>query len=74
MKSYDYVAWQSEGIWTAHSPSVPGVYGVGKTRAEAAADLGAGLSDMLDHLREIGEPLPRAGSVNVGVVNVQIQI
>jgi predicted RNase H-like HicB family nuclease len=71
MRRYGYVAWQDEGLWTAHSPSVPGVYGVGSTRRAAERDLFDALEEMLSYLAEIGERPPRAkrlvsGSVAIG--------
>ena len=49
-RDFDYILWQEEGHWTAHIPSVPGVYGVGKTQGAAAKDLSDGLTDLFDYL------------------------
>jgi predicted RNase H-like HicB family nuclease len=49
------VAWVEEGQWTAHSPSMPGVYGVGETSAAAVADLEEALAELDSYLDEIGE-------------------
>jgi predicted RNase H-like HicB family nuclease len=64
------VVWEDEGKWTAHSPSVPGVYGVGATRREAEADFIDALSEMLAYLRDIGEHPPKRKRVIAGVVEV----
>lgn len=56
---YEYITWVEEGQWAAHSPSVPGVYGVGKTRIQAVSDLEEALGEMRAYLDEIGEHLPR---------------
>jgi len=52
---YDYIAWREEGVWTAHSPSLPGVYGVGKTRDQAERDLFESVDELMDYLDEIDE-------------------
>jgi predicted RNase H-like HicB family nuclease len=70
MRKYDYVAWKDEGLWTVHSPSVPGVYGVGATRREAEADFIDALSELLAYLRDIGESPPKRTQVIAGVVEV----
>jgi predicted RNase H-like HicB family nuclease len=57
VKTYDVVIWKEEGIWTAHSPSVPGVYGLGSTREIANRDLKEALALLSHYLREIGESL-----------------
>lgn len=61
MRRYDYIAWKDEGNWVVHSPSVPGVYGLGSTRKRAEKDFLKALNALLEHLREIGErpPTPR---------------
>jgi predicted RNase H-like HicB family nuclease len=51
MKRDDYVAWKDEGKWVVHSPSVPGVYGLGSTRKRAEQDFIEALRALLDHLR-----------------------
>jgi hypothetical protein len=48
MKTYDTITWKEEGVWTAHSPSVPGVYGLGSTRDTANRDLREALA-LLSH-------------------------
>jgi predicted RNase H-like HicB family nuclease len=64
MQTYDYIAWQDEGKWTAHSPAAPGVYGVGPTRRAAEQDLHQALLELLAHLRDIGEAPP----ANKGII------
>ena len=59
MRMYDVITWEEEGIWTAHSPSVPGVYGLGSTPDIANRDLSEALSLLSEYLQEIGEPMPR---------------
>jgi predicted RNase H-like HicB family nuclease len=69
-REFDFTVWQDDGQWTAHSPAVPGVYGIGATRAGAERDLRDGLRDLFDYLTDIGEPLPAPGRVRVGTVRV----
>jgi predicted RNase H-like HicB family nuclease len=64
--TYDYVSWKESGVWTAHCPAVPGVYGLGDTSAQAVADLREALNELDDYLDEIGESLPSAGKVRTG--------
>ena len=71
-RSYDYIAWHDEGMWTAHSPSIPGVYGLGATRGEAEQDLFAGIEEMFGYLKDIGVQLPVAKRVISGTVRVQV--
>jgi predicted RNase H-like HicB family nuclease len=54
-RSYDYIVWQDEGVWTAHCPSIPGVYGLGDTKGRAEKDLIEGLDTLFDYLHETGE-------------------
>jgi predicted RNase H-like HicB family nuclease len=67
MSKYGFVVWQDEGVWTAHSPSVPGVYGVGATRRAAEKDLTEGITVMLDYLKEIKAQPPKAKKIAAGV-------
>lgn len=55
MSKYNVVVWKDEDIWSAHSPSTPGVYGLGKTRQAALADYRAALRDELAYQKQIGE-------------------
>jgi predicted RNase H-like HicB family nuclease len=70
MKTYDVVIWKEEGVWTAHSPSVPGVYGLGSTRDIANRDLKEALALLSHYLREIGESLPRSQKLHTSQVCV----
>jgi predicted RNase H-like HicB family nuclease len=67
----DYIAWKDEGQWSAHSPSVPGVYGLGETRQEAISDLIEGVGEMLDYLDEIGADRPAKKRLVSGVIEVR---
>lgn len=69
---YEFVCWQDEGLWTAHSPSVPGVYGVGDTRKQAETELFEGIEEMFDYLSSIGEVRPKAKRVVAGVLSVHV--
>jgi len=64
--AYEYVSWEEEGIWTAHAPSFPGVYGIGSTSREAEKDLLEALELMTSYLTEIGEPIPDARKIRTG--------
>jgi predicted RNase H-like HicB family nuclease len=50
--------WEDEGQWTAHDPTVPGVYGLGPSRAAAETDFREALSELHAYLRDIGEAVP----------------
>ena len=69
-RRYNYIAWKEAGTWTAHSPAVPGVYGLGKTRKAAESDLASGLRELSGYLKEIGEKMPRPFALGAGVVEV----
>ena len=56
---YPIAICEDEGTIVAHSPCVPGAYGLGDTEAEAVSDLRESLELMLTHIRECGEELPR---------------
>lgn len=71
MKKYDFIAWQDEGIWTAHSPSVPGVYGVGDTRREAQDDLANAILELFAYLSDIGERAPAPKQITSGVLEIR---
>lgn len=70
MRKYDYVAWKDEGLWTAHSPSVPGVYGLGATRRAAETDLIDATAELLDYLDDVGENPPKRTRVVAGTIEV----
>jgi len=40
-------------MWTSHAPSVPGVYGLGDTAAEAEADLAEAMDLMFSYTEEL---------------------
>jgi predicted RNase H-like HicB family nuclease len=69
-KIYPVTLWKEEGMWTAHAPSIPGLYGLGKTPAAAKRDLAAGMRDLFAYLDEIGEPRPRPIPVHADRVAV----
>jgi len=69
-KTYDYVAWEEEGIWTSHAPSVPGVYGLGPTPKASENDLVEALELMSAYLDEVGEVLPSARKVRTGQLKI----
>lgn len=54
------LVWE-EGLWTVHSPSLPGVYGIGATEEEARADL----ADAEEALAEYLAIAKAAGSKNL---------
>ena len=49
-ETYDYVTWEEDGMWASHSPSVPGVYGLGDTAEEAESDLAEAMEAMSEYL------------------------
>lgn len=55
MSKYSVVVWKDEGIWSARSPSTPGVYGLGKTKRAALADYLSALRVELTYQKQIGE-------------------
>ena len=57
-KTYPVMLWREEGIWTAHAPSIPGLYGLGRTPSAARRDLANGMHDVFTYLDEIGESRP----------------
>lgn len=67
---YTVLTWQEEGVWSAMSPSVPGVFGLGSTRVAAENDFTEALSTLADYLDEIGEPLPPAQRIYVRDLSV----
>lgn len=70
MRRYDFIAWKDEGIWTVHAPSLPGVYGIGDTFAQAKADFLAAVELLSDHLDAIGEPMPRQAATRTGQIEI----
>lgn len=65
MSVYNVVAWKEEGVWVAHAPALPGVYGFGKTYSQAKQDFADAAETLLDYLDDIGEPSPRPVAVRV---------
>lgn len=70
MSTYHTIAWKEDGTWTAHAPSVPGVYGLGRTRRQAEDDLVEALELMFDYLDEVGDPRPAPSPVVHGEVRL----
>ena len=69
--TYNHVAWQDEGVWTVHSPSIPGVYGLGGTQRAAESDFRASLREMLAYLTEIGEAPPPSKHLAIGETSIR---
>ena len=67
---YTVISWKEDGIWSAMSPSVSGVFGLGRTRAHAERDFMDALRTLLGYLGEIGEPAPRPKNVITSTVRV----
>ena len=44
-----------EGMWSAHDPDVPGVYGLGSTREEALADLAEAMAALAEYEADLVE-------------------
>jgi predicted phosphodiesterase/predicted RNase H-like HicB family nuclease len=44
-----------EGMWSAHDPDVPGVYGLGSTREEALADLAEAMAALTEYEADLVE-------------------
>jgi predicted phosphodiesterase/predicted RNase H-like HicB family nuclease len=44
-----------EGMWSAHDPDVPGVYGLGATREEALADLAEASAALAEYEADVAE-------------------
>lgn len=70
MSKYDVVVWSEEGVWTAHSPSVPGVYGLGKSRRAAVADFKLALSDEIAYQKQIGQRPSRQRRIFLDAVEI----
>lgn len=68
--TYKYVAWKEEGVWTAHCPAIPGVYGLGSSVAASVSDLEEALRLLAEHVAELGERLPRGGQISVGTLEI----
>lgn len=57
-----------DGSWSARAADLP-VYAVGDSREEAESEIREALTLYLDHLSEVGQPVP-VGLSAVGVVTV----
>lgn len=68
--TYTVVSWKEGRIWSAMSPSVPGVFGLGRTRRAAERDFAKALETLVDYLGEIGERLPRPRAVHISNIRV----
>lgn len=55
---HDVVAWEEDGIWTAHAPSIRGVYGLGATRKKAEEDLTEAANLLFKVMTKAKEPFP----------------
>ena len=56
--TYTIVSWKEGAAWSSMCPSIPGVFGLGRTRKAAEKDFAAALRTLLDYLDEIGEEPP----------------
>ena len=57
-------------MWTSHAPSVPGVYGLGDTAAEAEEDLVEAMELMFSYLDKVGETPPSPRKVKLGQLRI----
>lgn len=69
-RSYEFVSWEEEGIWTSHAPSFPGAYGLGKTPGESEKDLSEAVSLMMSYMVEVGEEVPAPRHVRTGQLSL----
>lgn len=72
MDKYTVVTWKEEGIWTAHSPVVPGVWGLGKSRRAAVADFQSALRDEVAYQKRIGKLSHRSKRTSVSLTIVEV--
>lgn len=68
--TYTFVAVQEDGVWGVTCPSLPGVFGVGKTRKAAERDFAGALETLAEYLDEIGEKLPPPQRVALGSLRI----
>ncbi len=52
---YHFCFWLEDGLWSAKTPAIRGVYGVGVTAEKAKRDLVEALQTMADYLKKTGE-------------------
>ena len=62
---------EKKDFW-AYVPDLPGVYGVGKTRAQAKKDLIQALHLYIKDCRADGDPIPRSAAKIVEVDEVAV--
>jgi len=60
---YDVVVWEEGRTWTAHAPSITGVYGLGATREEAKEDLTEAANLLFNVMAKAKEPFPPRGGL-----------
>jgi len=70
MARHDVMVWKEDGVWTAHSPALVGVYGTGITKRKALDDYVAAANLMLSYMDELGEAPPKR--MPIDVVEVEI--
>lgn len=68
-KRYSIVIERTSTGFSGYSPDVPGCAAVGESEAETRASLRDALTEHLETMREIGEPIPEP-STSVDYVNV----
>ena len=67
---YTFVAVREDRLWGVTCPSLPGVFGVGKSRKAAERDFAGAARTLVEYLDEIGEDLPKSKPVHLGSVRV----
>jgi predicted RNase H-like HicB family nuclease len=67
---YTFIATREDGVWGVTCPSLPGVFGVGKSRKAAERDFAGATRTLVEYLDEIGEALPTPWPVYLGSVRV----
>ena len=68
--TYRFVATREDELWGVTSPSLPSVFGVGKTGRSAEKDFADATRTLVEYLHDIGEELPAPRPVHVGSVRV----
>lgn len=59
-----------DGGWGAYPPDLPGVGIVAATQEEARASIRKAIAMHLEGLREDGEPIPKAASVQAELIEI----
>lgn len=67
---YAFIATREDGLWGVTCPSLPGVFGVGKSRKAAERDFAGAARTLVEYLDEIGEERPTPRPVHLGSVRV----